>query len=211
MDERMLNTGPTPVGTRLEGLPAAGNTERKFSILQAIIGRFSRSAILTTHSQQAPRNRGRRRGGRTGQAQGRDGHVACPRPLRINIHVRTSLFPVFFGAGEGFLFSSPMHWMPFCPVSDFASKPCISLFCSYVLALSVRPKFLSPRPYTFPMWLRLLWNHIALPFLPHIFPQQITRETNRVYAALFFFSFSFVLFCREFPYHNRLFLDTPYS
>ncbi|KAF3394517.1 Vacuolar-sorting protein snf7 [Penicillium rolfsii] len=27
MDERMLNTGPTPVGTRLEGLPAAGNTE----------------------------------------------------------------------------------------------------------------------------------------------------------------------------------------
>ena len=29
MDERMLNTGPTPVGTRLEGLPAAGNTERK--------------------------------------------------------------------------------------------------------------------------------------------------------------------------------------
>lgn len=30
MDERMLNTGPTPVGARLEGLPAAGNTERKF-------------------------------------------------------------------------------------------------------------------------------------------------------------------------------------
>ncbi|KAJ5408474.1 Snf7 [Penicillium cosmopolitanum] len=27
MDERMLNTGPTPVGTQLDRLPAAGNTE----------------------------------------------------------------------------------------------------------------------------------------------------------------------------------------
>ncbi|KAI2788648.1 Vacuolar-sorting protein snf7 [Penicillium oxalicum] len=27
MDERMLNTGPTPVGNRLEGLPAAGTAE----------------------------------------------------------------------------------------------------------------------------------------------------------------------------------------
>ena len=32
MDERMLNTGPTPVGNRLEGLPAAGTAERKFAL-----------------------------------------------------------------------------------------------------------------------------------------------------------------------------------
>lgn len=37
MDERMLNTGPTPVGTRLEGLPAAGNTERKLHTPQAVV------------------------------------------------------------------------------------------------------------------------------------------------------------------------------
>jgi len=31
MDERMVNTGFVPVGTQLDRLPAAGNTERKFA------------------------------------------------------------------------------------------------------------------------------------------------------------------------------------
>lgn len=42
MDERMLNTGPTPVGTRLEGLPAAGNTERKFTRHKLVSHNFHR-------------------------------------------------------------------------------------------------------------------------------------------------------------------------
>lgn len=129
MDERMLNTGPTPVGTRLEGLPAAGNTERKFCMLQSIIGQVSRSAILTTHSQQAPRNRGRRRGGRTGQAQGRDGHVACPWLLSINIHICTSLSSRLLWARGGVSVFITHALDAFLPVSYFASKPCIS--CSF--------------------------------------------------------------------------------
>jgi charged multivesicular body protein 4 len=44
MDERMLNTGPTPVGTRLEGLPAAGNTERKFTRYEVVSHDFQRVA-----------------------------------------------------------------------------------------------------------------------------------------------------------------------
>lgn len=133
MDERMLNTGPTPVGTRLEGLPAAGNTERKFYMSQAIIGRFSRSEILTSNSQQAPRNRGRRRGGGTGQTQGRDGHVACPWPLSINIHICTLFSRLFWCRGGVSVFIA--HALDaFLPVSYFASKPC----CSFSVRVSWR-------------------------------------------------------------------------
>lgn len=61
MDERMLNTGPTPVGTRLEGLPAAGNTERKFHIPQAITmvtkERQANDKQSTSHTQPRKKTR----------------------------------------------------------------------------------------------------------------------------------------------------------
>lgn len=125
MDERMLNTGPTPVGTRLEGLPAAGSTERKFYMLQAFIERFS-SAMLTTDSQQATRNRGRRRGGRTGQAQSRNGHVARHQPLSTNIRICTSFCFRLFGCRGGVLVFITHALDAFLLRSYLVSKPCIS-------------------------------------------------------------------------------------
>lgn len=63
MDERMLNTGPTPVGTRLEGLPAAGNTERKFTHDIGFYFMFSRDRPandLQSTSHMQPRKKTRR-------------------------------------------------------------------------------------------------------------------------------------------------------
>jgi hypothetical protein len=62
MDERMLNTGPTPVGTRLEGLPAAGNTERKFTRHKPVSRDFRRKTYAndrqsTSHTQTRKKTR----------------------------------------------------------------------------------------------------------------------------------------------------------
>ena len=76
MDERMLNTGPVPVNTQLDRLPAAGTSDREYPSLPWQI----QQKILTPNSKQrqGKTSRRRRRGSRAGQAARGNGHVASP-------------------------------------------------------------------------------------------------------------------------------------
>lgn len=77
MDERMLNTGPVPVTSQLDRLPAAGTSDRKSSPMPTPRVRCRLRLVLTFPSKQGQdkAGRGRRRGGRAGQAARRNGHV----------------------------------------------------------------------------------------------------------------------------------------
>lgn len=63
MDERMLKTGPTPVGGELAKAPAVSNQPRKFSVHE-----FNISLLTGVSERQGAR--GRRRRGRVAQAAG---------------------------------------------------------------------------------------------------------------------------------------------
>lgn len=73
MDERMLNTGPVPVNTQLDRLPAAGTSDCELIYfllwLHAIqiVRIHTNTNISISKQRQDTGSRGRRRGGRVGQ------------------------------------------------------------------------------------------------------------------------------------------------
>lgn len=78
MDERMLNTGPTPVGAQLDRLPAAGNTERELTLASlSLLPQTERNTNYFSGQEQGT-GRGRGRGGRVGETACRNGHVVYP-------------------------------------------------------------------------------------------------------------------------------------
>ena len=95
MDERMLNTGPTPVTPALDRLPAAGTSDRKS--LFAPHSAADAEALTWCQSKQEQTGccRGGRRGGGASQIESRNGHVTA----RVE---RISDFLVFFMAKLGF-------------------------------------------------------------------------------------------------------------
>lgn len=146
--------------------------------------------MLTTYSQQATRSRGRRRGGRTGQAQGRNGNVATHCPLNINTtHLHFSSSRLFWCGGGGSCFR-PCIGCFFYLVSYLTSKPCISCrFYSCILALSVRPKssFLFPL-YIFNMALNLSRNRDCSTLsISHIPVLNIPRNQPRLLCSFLFY------------------------
>lgn len=73
IDAKMVNTGKIPVGTPLDQLPAAGNTQRGWSLFHCVVS-------FTLTEQSSPPNgcpARRRRGSRIGKAAGRNGHVTA--------------------------------------------------------------------------------------------------------------------------------------
>lgn len=79
MDAKMVNTGFVPVGTQLDRLPAAGNTDRALTMPPHV-----KSHLLTDHSQATRQGRRRRRS-RIGETTGRNGHVTASRSIPTSL------------------------------------------------------------------------------------------------------------------------------
>ena len=78
MDAKMLHTGTVPVGSQLDRLPAAGNTDRKWE--QEPYTHLSHVSFTNRLAySQTPRQgtRGRRRGSRAGKVARGNGHVTA--------------------------------------------------------------------------------------------------------------------------------------
>ena len=107
MDERMLNTGPVPVNTQLDRLPAAGTSDREYPSLPWQI----QQKILTPNSKQrqGKTSRRRRRGSRAGQAARGNGHVARPSLLAHMFFLARICTPQFLVLAGSV--SPRMHWM----------------------------------------------------------------------------------------------------
>jgi charged multivesicular body protein 4 len=105
LDAKMLKSGSVPVSDRIHSLPNAANGTRKFHcsvyLFRTIIGKLFRDhhfPLLTNSrccsrlKQTTETTRGRRRGGRTTETPGGNGHVNRRRPYSFPLSISHVVF-----------------------------------------------------------------------------------------------------------------------